>query len=124
MGALSLRLDSELEMRLIQEVERRKTSKTRFVQDLLRQALEPKDPIALLYASRKHYGLPDPQAAAITTKASGNTKQLAREAVQSKHARGLASTEQALAGQPELVVEETKAANAANTPKVAKSQAK
>ena len=61
MAALSLRLDPELEMRLTQEVRRRNTTKTEFVQSLLRQALEPRDPVDLLYVVRSEHGLPDPR---------------------------------------------------------------
>jgi len=75
MAALSLRLDPELEMRLTQEVARRKTTKTQFVQDLLRQALEPRDPVALLYAVRAQHGLPDPSDNSVPeTRRSENVK--------------------------------------------------
>ena len=75
MAALSLRLDPELEMRLTQEVARRKTTKTQFVQDLLRQALEPRDPVALLYAVRAQHGLPDPSDVLVPeTRRSENVK--------------------------------------------------
>lgn len=88
MGALSLRLDSELEMRLTQEVARRKTTKTQFVQDLLRQALEPRNPVDLLYAVRAQHGLPDPADASIPmTSRSENVKGLVYERVQSKLGR-------------------------------------
>lgn len=87
MAALSLRLDPELEMRLTQEVQRRKTTKTQFVQDLLRQALEPRNPVDLLYALRAEYGLPDPQTTvADPTEQSRHVKSLVREKVQAKHA--------------------------------------
>ena len=88
MGALSLRLDSELEMRLTQEVARRKTTKTQFVQDLLRQALEPRNPVDLLYAVRAQHGLPDPADASIPmTSRSEDVKGLVYERVQSKLGR-------------------------------------
>ena len=88
MGALSLRLDSELEMRLTQEVARRKTTKTQFVQDLLRQALEPRNPVDLLYAMRAQHGLPDPADASVPmTSRSENVKALVYEQVQSKLGR-------------------------------------
>lgn len=87
MAALSLRLDPELEMRLTQEVQRRKTTKTQFVQELLRQALEPRNPVDLLYALRAEYGLPDPQTtAARPTERSRQVKSLVRETVRAKHA--------------------------------------
>ena len=88
MGALSLRLDSELEMRLTQEVARRKTTKTQFVQDLLRQALEPRNPVDLLYAVRAQHGLPDPQEASVPmTDRSENVKALVNQQVQHKRVR-------------------------------------
>lgn len=88
MGALSLRLDSELEMRLTQEVARRKTTKTQFVQDLLRQALEPRNPVDLLYAVRAQHGLPDPQEASVPmTDRSENVKALVYQQVQNKLGR-------------------------------------
>lgn len=88
MAALSLRLDPELEMRLTQEVARRKTTKTQFVQDLLRQALEPRDPVALLYAMRAQHGLPDPADASVPMSSrSENVKALVYEQVQSKLGR-------------------------------------
>lgn len=88
MGALSLRLDSELEMRLTQEVARRKTTKTQFVQDLLRQALEPRNPVDLLYAMRAQHGLPDPADASVPmTSRSENVKDLVYERVHSKLGR-------------------------------------
>ena len=94
MGALSLRLDSELEMRLTQEVARRKTTKTQFVQDLLRQALEPRNPVDLLYAVRAQHGLPDPTDASVPlTSRSENVKALVHEQVQRKRDQGMDLTE-------------------------------
>lgn len=88
MGALSLRLDDELEMRLTQEVARRKTTKTQFVQDLLREALTPRDPVDLLYAVRAQHGLPDPGDASVPmTHRSENVKALVYEQVQGKFDR-------------------------------------
>jgi predicted transcriptional regulator len=87
MAALSLRLDPELDLRLTQEVQRRKTTKTKFVQDLLRQALEPRDPVDLLYAVRAQYGLPEPQSGeAPPTERSRQVKSLVRKKVRAKHA--------------------------------------
>jgi hypothetical protein len=88
MGALSLRLDSELEMRLTQEVARRKTTKTQFVQDLLRQALEPRNAVDLLYAVRAQHGLPDPADASVPmTSRSENVKTQVYEQVHNKLGR-------------------------------------
>lgn len=86
MAALSLRLDPELEMRLTQEVRRRNTTKTEFVQALLRQALEPRDPVDLLYALRSEHGLPEPQTdAPDVTEKSRHVKALVRQKVQGKY---------------------------------------
>lgn len=86
MAALSLRLDPELEMRLTQEVRRRNTTKTEFVQALLRQALEPRDPVDLLYALRSEHGLPEPQPdASDATDKSRQVKTLVRKKVQTKY---------------------------------------
>lgn len=88
MAALSLRLDPELEMRLTQEVARRKTTKTQFVQDLLRQALEPRDPVDLLYAARAQHGLPDPADTTVPmTDRSQNVKDRVYRQVQYKLGR-------------------------------------
>ncbi|MDO5290404.1 MAG: hypothetical protein Q4F13_12330 [Pseudomonadota bacterium] len=79
MPALSLRLDEELDMRLAQEVARRKTTKAQFVQQLLREALAPRDPVALLHAVRAQYGLPDASDESVPlTDRSQNVKTLAR----------------------------------------------
>lgn len=86
MAALSLRLDPELEMRLTQEVRRRNTTKTEFVQALLRQALEPRDPVELLYALRTEHGLPEPQPdAASATEKSRQVKTLVHKKVHAKY---------------------------------------
>ena len=86
MAALSLRLDPDLEMRLTQEVRRRNTTKTEFVQALLRQALEPKDPVDLLYALRSEHGLPEPQPdAPDATENSRRVKTLVDKNVRAKY---------------------------------------
>lgn len=86
MAALSLRLDPELEMRLTQEVRRRNTTKTEFVQSLLRQALEPRDPVDLLYALRSEHGLPEPQPEAPdATEKSRQVKTLVHKKVHAKY---------------------------------------
>ena len=87
MPALSLRLDEELDMRLTQEVARRKTTKAQFVQQLLREALAPRDPVAVLHAVRAQHGLPDVSDESVPlTDRSQNVKTLARQAVQRKRA--------------------------------------
>lgn len=88
MSALSIRLDPELERRLDLEVARRKTTRSRFVQDMLREALEPRDPVYLLREARAEYGLPDPLSQRPRTNKAARVKALVREAVSSKHGRG------------------------------------
>jgi predicted transcriptional regulator len=87
MSALSIRLDPELERRLDLEVARRKTTRSRFVQELLRSALEPQDPMHLVREARAEYGLPDPLAHKPRTNKAGRVKALVRAAVAGKHGR-------------------------------------
>ena len=87
MSALSIRLDPELERRLDLEVARRKTTRSRFVQELLREALEPQDPMHLLEEARAQYGLPDPLTHKPRTNKSAHVKELVRKAVLRKHGR-------------------------------------
>jgi len=88
MSALSIRLDAELERRLDLEVARRNTTRSRFVQDLLREALEPRDPVLLLQEARAEYALPDPAKKRVRTDRSTRVKALARDAVKRKLAAG------------------------------------
>ena len=87
MSALSIRLDPELERRLDMEVARRNTTRSRFVQDLLREALQPRDPMHLLEEARAEYGLPDPLSHRPRTNKSARVKELVRDAVARKHGR-------------------------------------
>lgn len=87
MSALSIRLDAETARRLDQEVARRGTTRSRFVQDMLREALQPADPLALLHEARAHYGLPDPLAQQPRTDKASQTKALVREAVRRKQGK-------------------------------------
>ena len=81
---LSVRLEPEVEHAFEIEVKRLKTTKSQFVNQLLRDALRPKDPIQLLMELREKYGIPTPQADTPRTNRSANVKQLAREAVKKK----------------------------------------
>lgn len=87
MSALSIRLDPELERRLDVEVARRKTTRSRFVQDVLRDALAPPNPMHLLEEARAEYGLPDPLTHKPRTNKAARVKELVREAVARKHGR-------------------------------------
>jgi hypothetical protein len=87
MRALSIRLDPDLERRLDLEVARRKTTRSRFVQELLRDALEPANPALLVEEARAAYGLPDPLTHKPRTNKSARVKELVREAVLRKHGR-------------------------------------
>lgn len=84
MSALSIRLDADLERRLDLEVARRNTTRSRFVQDLLREALAPKNPVLLLQEARAEYVLPDPSRKRVRTDKSTRVKELARESVKRK----------------------------------------
>jgi len=86
MNALSIRLDPDLERRLDLEVAKRGTTRSRFVQDLLRDALAPKDPVLLLMEARAEYALPDPARKRVRTDKSTRVKDLVRETVRRKHA--------------------------------------
>ncbi len=86
MSALSIRLSPEIEKRLEMEVSRLKVTKSRFVQDLLENALAPKDAVALLMQARAHYGLDELAQTATVTNKAANVKALVREAAQKKHA--------------------------------------
>ena len=94
-AALSIRIPPEIEQRLEQEVARLSTTKSRYVQDLLRRALAPKDPIALLMQIRKDYGI-SPQKGMPQTDKSRRSKELARQAVARKYNRALPGDDQTL----------------------------
>ena len=94
-AALSIRIPPEIEQRLEQEVARLSTTKSRYVQDLLRQALVPKDPIALLMQIRSDYGI-SPQKGMPQTNKSRHSKELARQAVARKYNREFPGGDQTL----------------------------
>ena len=85
-AALSIRIPPEIEQSLEREVARLGTTKSKYVQDLLRQALAPKDPVALLMQIRSDYGI-TPQSSVPQTDKSSHTKELARQAVARKYNR-------------------------------------
>ena len=87
MSTLSIRLDPELERRLDLEVARRKSTRSRFVQDLRPEALSPQVPVPLLQEARAAYGLPDPAAAKVRTNKAAEVKALVRKAVADKQGR-------------------------------------
>lgn len=109
MSALSIRLSPEIEKRLELEVGRLKVTKSKFVQDLLENALAPKDSVALLMQARAQYGLDDLAQTAATTNKAAQVKSLAREAVQKKHAAEKAQAEHAASSAPVPMVAEPKA---------------
>ena len=88
MSAMSIRLDPELERRLDLEVARRNTTRSRFVQELLREALAPKNSVLLLHEARAEYALPDPARKRVRTDKSARVKSLAQEAVKRKLSAG------------------------------------
>lgn len=90
MSALSIRLDAELERRLDLEVARRNTTRSRFIQELLREALAPKDPVLLLQEARAEYALPDPARKRVRTDKSTQVKSLVQDAVKRKLSAGKA----------------------------------
>lgn len=94
MSALSIRLSPEIEKRLEMEVSRLKVTKSRFVQDLLENALAPKDALALLMVARAQYGLDELAKTATVTNKVANVKALVREAAQKKHAAEKAYAEE------------------------------
>lgn len=87
---LSVRLEPEIEQAFENEVRRLKTTKSQFVNQLLREALRPKDPIELLMELREQYGIPTPGPNTPRTNRSSNVKQLVREAVGKKFREGRA----------------------------------
>jgi hypothetical protein len=85
MTALSIRIDPETERLLQAEVMRRKTTKTKLVQELLRTALAPTDTVNLLETLRREHGLDALAQNTAPTEQSTQVKQLVRQAVAQKH---------------------------------------
>lgn len=82
---LSVRIDRDLEPHFELEIKRLGTTKSEFVNKLLRQALAPKDPMQLLLDIRSKYGIPEPGVDTPRTHNSSNTKERAVQTVRSKH---------------------------------------
>jgi antitoxin component of RelBE/YafQ-DinJ toxin-antitoxin module len=82
---LSVRIDRDLEPYFELEIKRLGTTKSEFVNLLLRQALAPKDPMQLLLDIRSKYGIAEPGVKTTRTNNSSKTKERAVQAVRSKH---------------------------------------
>ena len=82
---LSVRVDRDLEPYFELEIKRLKTTKSEFVNKLLRQALAPKDPMQLLLDIRSKYGIPEPGVDTPRTNNSSNTKARSIQVVKAKH---------------------------------------
>ena len=82
---LSVRVDRDLEPHFELEIKRLGTTKSEFVNKLLRQALAPKDPMQLLLDIRSKYGIAEPGVKTPRTSNSSNTKERAIQTVRSKH---------------------------------------
>jgi antitoxin component of RelBE/YafQ-DinJ toxin-antitoxin module len=82
---LSVRIDRDLEPYFEMEIKRLGTTKSEFVNQLLRQALAPKDPMQLLLDIRRKYGISEPKVSTARTSNSSNTKKRAIQAAKAKH---------------------------------------
>lgn len=88
MSALSIRLTPEMEKRLELEVSRLKVTKSRFVQDLLVEALKPKDAVALLDELRDAYGLNTLAKTTPSTNQASRVKELTSKVILQKYSQG------------------------------------
>jgi hypothetical protein len=86
-SALSIRISPEIQARLEREAVRLSTTKSKYVQHLLEQALLPKDPVALLMQVREEYGIPAVTARTPRTNKSSHVKRLVKEAIMRKNSR-------------------------------------
>lgn len=84
---LSVRLEPDLELAFEREVKRRSVTKSQFINQLLREALQPKDPVALLMAIREKHGLPDPAQQSERTDKAAQVQALVQAALRQKHGR-------------------------------------
>jgi hypothetical protein len=82
---LSVRLEPDVEQAFEQEVRRRKTTKSQFVNELLREALKPKDPMQLLMEIRAEYNIPEPKPGTPRTNRSANVGAEVRKVLKKKH---------------------------------------
>jgi hypothetical protein len=86
MTALSIRIEPELEEMLSLEVKRLKTTRSKFIQNLLTQALAPKDAYALLMKAHAQFGIEQPDLSIPrTNNASNVVKALVKAAIEKKH---------------------------------------
>jgi antitoxin component of RelBE/YafQ-DinJ toxin-antitoxin module len=81
---LSVRVDRDLEAHFELEIKRLGTTKSEFVNKLLRQALAPKDPMQLLLDIRSKYGIAEPNADTPRTNNSSKTKERAAQVLKGK----------------------------------------
>jgi hypothetical protein len=86
-AALSIRISPEIQERLEREASRLSTTKSKYVQHLLEQALLPKDPVALLMQVRKEHGIPAATANMSSTNKASDVKKLVKEAILRKYGR-------------------------------------
>jgi hypothetical protein len=85
MTALSIRIEPELEEMLSLEVKRLKTTRSKFIQNLLTQALAPKDAYALLMKAHAQFGIEQPDLSIPRTNNASNVKALVKAAIEEKH---------------------------------------
>ena len=85
---LSVRLDPDLEQSLELEVKRLKTTKSHYVNQLLRQALQPRDPMHLLLEIRQQYGIAEPDGDTPRTGNARASRTELRQRVQDKQRAG------------------------------------
>lgn len=88
MSALSIRIEPELGQLLDLEVARRKTTKSKLVQEVLREALKPKDAIALLDELRNAHGLNELAKTAAVTNHASRVKELTHQVILQKYSQG------------------------------------
>jgi hypothetical protein len=69
---LSVRIDRDLQPYFEMEIKRVGTTKSEFVNQLLRQALAPKDPMQLLLDIRRKYGISELKVSIPRTSNSSN----------------------------------------------------
>ena len=82
---LSVRLDVDLQQAFELEVKRLKTTKSQYVNQLLRQALQPRDPMLLLEDIRRQYGIAEPGPETPRTNKARTSRERLREIAQDRH---------------------------------------
>lgn len=83
--SLSVRLDADLQQAFELEVKRLKTTKSQYVNQLLRQALQPRDPMRLLEEIRQQYGIAEPGPETPRTDKARSSREQLRQIAQDKH---------------------------------------